>query len=75
MSYDSPALEEESTKMGTTRAVPVHAELAKVLAAWKLSHWERINGRAPGADHHIGELVAVVSVRPLPGLVRLAEAR
>jgi hypothetical protein len=27
--------------------VPAHATLGKILAAWKLSHWERIYGRAP----------------------------
>jgi len=30
------------TKTEVTRRVPVHATLAKILAAWKLSHWERI---------------------------------
>jgi hypothetical protein len=30
--------------------VPVHATLAKLLAAWKLAHWERIYGRAPTSD-------------------------
>ena len=30
--------------------MPVHPTLAKILAAWKLSHWERVYGRAPGAD-------------------------
>ncbi len=38
------------TKTDVTRRVPVHPTLGKILAAWKLSHWERIYGRAPGAD-------------------------
>jgi integrase len=50
VSYDSTRGEEKGTKTGTTRAVPVHPTLAKVLAAWRLSHWERIYGRAAGTD-------------------------
>jgi integrase len=38
------------TKTEVTRRVPVHLTLAKILAAWKLSHWERIYGRAPTPD-------------------------
>lgn len=38
------------TKTEVTRRVPVHATLAKILAAWKLSHWERIYGRKPEPD-------------------------
>jgi integrase len=38
------------TKTDVTRRVPVHPTLAKILAAWKLSHRERVYGRAPGAD-------------------------
>jgi integrase len=30
------------TKTDVTRRVPVHPTLAKILAAWKLSHWERL---------------------------------
>lgn len=48
--YDSRACEEKETKTGDTRRMPVHPTLAKILAAWKLSHWERIYGRAPGPD-------------------------
>jgi hypothetical protein len=33
--------------------VPVHPTLAKILAAWKLSHWERIYGRAPTPDDFV----------------------
>ncbi len=38
------------TKTDVTRRVPVHPALAKILASWKLSHWERIYGRQPTAD-------------------------
>jgi hypothetical protein len=38
------------TKTEVTRRVPVHTALGRILAAWKLSHWERIYGRAPAAD-------------------------
>lgn len=38
------------TKTEVARRVPVHPALAKVLAAWKLAHWERIYGRAPTAE-------------------------
>lgn len=40
----------KATKTEETRSVPVHPVLAKVLAEWKLSHWERIYGRSPGLD-------------------------
>jgi len=49
-SYDSKKREEKPTKMEDTRRVPVHPVLAKILAAWRLSHWERIYGHAPGPD-------------------------
>jgi integrase len=35
------------TKTEVTRRVPVYATLAGILAAWKLSHWERIYGARP----------------------------
>lgn len=38
------------TKTEVTRRVPVHPVLAKILAAWRISHWERIYGRAPTSD-------------------------
>jgi integrase len=38
------------TKTEVTRRVPVHPTLGKILAAWRLSHWERIYGRAPTPD-------------------------
>jgi integrase len=48
--YDSRACEEKATKSGAPRRMPVHPVLAKLLAAWKLSHWERIYGHPPGPD-------------------------
>jgi integrase len=47
---DSTTGEIKSTKTGTTRYVPVHPTLAKILASWKLEHWPRIYGRRPGPD-------------------------
>jgi integrase len=41
------------TKTEVTRRVPVHPTLGRILAAWKLSHWERIYGRAPGPDDYV----------------------
>jgi hypothetical protein len=38
------------TQTEVTGRVPVHPTLGKVLAAWRLSHWERIYGRAPTSD-------------------------
>ncbi len=43
----------KSTKTKDTRAVPMHPTLAKILAAWKLTHWERIYGRAPRDDDFV----------------------
>jgi integrase len=37
----------ERTKTQVPRRVPVHPTLARVLAEWKLSGWERTFGRAP----------------------------
>ena len=38
------------TKTEVTRRVPVHPVLAQILAAWRVSHWQRIYGRAPTND-------------------------
>jgi integrase len=35
------------TKTEVTRRVPVHPVLARILAAWRVEHWERVYGRAP----------------------------
>jgi integrase len=43
-------LEKGTTKTGHTREVPIHPVLARVLADWKLSGWERQYGRAPTPD-------------------------
>ena len=52
-SYDSDRREIKSTKTEAVRQVPVHPALAKILATWKLSHWERIYGRQPTPDDFI----------------------
>lgn len=44
-SYDN-----QRTKTGVTRLVPVHPALASLLAEWKLSGWQRLYGRAPKDD-------------------------
>lgn len=38
------------TKTGDARAVPMHATLARIIAAWRLEHWPRIYGRQPTLD-------------------------
>jgi hypothetical protein len=43
----------EETKSQVPRRIPVHAVLARMLAEWKLSGWERTYGRAPTADDFI----------------------
>ncbi len=48
--YDSKNRVEKEPKNGQPRDMPVHPVLAKILAAWKISHWERIYGRPPGPD-------------------------
>jgi integrase len=41
---------EKETKTGVPRQVPVHSELAKILAEWKLGGYERFCGRIPQPD-------------------------
>ena len=48
--YNSATGRIKSTKTGESRAVPMHPTLAKILGAWRLSHWTRIYGRQPTAD-------------------------
>ncbi len=54
----------KSTKTEETRAVPVHPTLAKILAAWKLEHWERIYGRKPKDDDYV---VPTRTLNPVDG--------
>lgn len=49
-SYDTKRRREKGTKADRPRQVPVHATLAKVLAAWKLAGWSQVIGRAPEPD-------------------------
>ena len=46
-SYDQRLHRLKPTKTECPRAVPVHPELAKILAEWKLSGFERYVGRSP----------------------------
>ncbi len=48
--YNSRLRREKGTKTGTTRTVPVHPTLAKVLASWRLTGWRKEQGRAPKPD-------------------------
>lgn len=48
-------------KTGVTREIPVHPLLAKILATWKLSLWERTYGRAPTADDLIAPTRAMTA--------------
>jgi integrase len=50
------------TKTDVTRRVPVHPTLAAILAAWKLSHWERVYGRVPQPDDLV---VPARTMRPI----------
>jgi len=49
-SYNTRSDRVKSTKTESPREVPVHATLAAVLAAWKLSGWRRMMGRPAVAD-------------------------
>jgi integrase len=49
-SYNAKLRREKSTKARKVRHVPVHPLLAKLLAEWKLSGWEKWYGRQPRAD-------------------------
>jgi integrase len=48
--YNSRHKREASTKTRRARAVPVHHDLARVLAEWKLLGWEEYTGRRPTED-------------------------
>jgi integrase len=52
-SYNTRSDKVKSTKTERPREVPVHATLAAVLAAWKLSGWRRMMGRPAVADDRI----------------------
>lgn len=49
-SYSRRQKKLKGTKTGAPRVVPVHPTLARVLAAWKLSGWERLMKKKPGPD-------------------------
>jgi integrase len=48
--YNSTTDKIKTTKTENGRAVPMHLTLAKILAAWRLSHWSRPYGRQPTLD-------------------------
>ena len=49
-SWNHESQAEGTTKTERTRLMPVHPALAKVLAAWKRSGWQRFHGRVPQPD-------------------------
>jgi integrase len=49
-SFNTRTRTEKAVKTGKPREVPVHPTLAKLIAAWKLSGWQRLIGRQPGPD-------------------------
>lgn len=49
-SWDSKHQREKGTKKENPRFVPVHLTLARLLAEWRLSGWERAYGRKPQAS-------------------------
>ncbi len=49
-SFDVKRHAEKGVKTETPRQVPVHPTLAKVLATWLLSGWQRMMGRPPRPD-------------------------
>jgi integrase len=49
-SFNTEKKKISSTKTESVREVPVHPVLAEVLAAWKLSGWGAMMGRAPRED-------------------------
>ena len=49
-SYDRKTKQETTLKTENPRQVPIHPTLAKVLASWKLSGWQRALGEQPGPD-------------------------
>ena len=61
-SFNSRLGKIKSTKTEETRAIPLHPTLAKVVAAWKLMHWERIYGRPPKDDDFV---VPTRTMRPV----------
>ncbi len=49
-SFNTRTRTEKAVKTGKPREVPVHPTLAKLIAGWKLSGWQRLIGRRPGPD-------------------------
>jgi integrase len=52
-SYTRHNKAEKGTKTDAPREVPVHPELAAILARWKLAGWAKTFGRKPGPDDFI----------------------
>lgn len=52
-SFNRKAQEEKGVKTDNPREVPVHAQLAEVLADWRQNGWSQMFGRSPGPDDFI----------------------
>lgn len=52
-SFQSSTGEVKRTKDETTRTVPVHPLLMRILKAWREDHWVRVYGRKPTKDDFI----------------------
>lgn len=74
-SWNSKLHMETTTKTKRIRHVPVHPELARRLAEWRLSGWPRLMGRPPGDEdllfpcpHARGQRKVVDAQRPRSGV-------
>lgn len=64
-SWNTKRREERATKTRRVRLVPIHPELARVLAEWRLSGWAAEFGRPPrGADFIIPPAPGASAERP-----------
>lgn len=51
--WDAQPLKGKGAAGGPPRDIPIHPELAKLLAAWRLGGWARHVGRVPAADDFV----------------------
>ena len=71
--YCSRTRQLKSTKTEQTRAVPIHPTLAKILAAWRLTHWARIYGRQPADDDFVVPTRAFTGVNVADAVIYMAD--
>ena len=65
VAWESNTRQETPTKTESPRRVPVHPELARLLAEWKLGGWPATYGRAPTGEDLIVPFPAAKSPRPI----------